>query len=215
MQVHPDGQPGSAAFRLVPVSGVVLDSIHYVVTAESSVLPLREGDLPTPGGAADFSFSLQLPAGSGYQLSLSASSANPSDQVECGGTYGPFSTDPGGSASFNVPLECHEVMGGPLTPEAQVRTDACPRVVTHEVIANPASAPVGGAIELSGSAYDLDGKPVVLSWAVGDASVATFSAVYGGMTTLTCNHASGPVSVTLTVDNGQCKKLLTTSINCN
>ena len=65
-----------------------------------------------------------------------------------------------------------------------------------------------------GAAYDLDGKAGVLSWAVSDASIATFSAVYGAMTTLTCNRPSGPVSVTLTVDNGQCKKLLTTSISC-
>ena len=214
MGVPQEGATGTTSFKLSPVSGVQLNAIHYLVTT-GNLQPIREGDFPTAGADADFSLSLQLPAGSGYQLSLAATSSDPSAKISCGGSYGPFSTLPGVSSKFSVLLECHEVKDGDLAQGAEVVTDACPRLVTRAIIATPAAAFIGTSLALTGSGYDLDGKAVVLSWELAAPWVGTLSSTNGEQSTLTCNQLSGgPVKVTLVVDNGQCKKRIATLISC-
>src|ERR1700760_659863 len=69
-----EGPTGTVGLSLQPVSGVTLNTVHYVVTKAGSTTPVSEGDLPTPGTAKTFSFGLPLPVGTGYTISLSATS---------------------------------------------------------------------------------------------------------------------------------------------
>src|ERR1700712_1887585 len=69
-----EGPTGTIGLSLQPVSGVTLNTIHYVVTKAGSSTPVSEGDLPTPGTASTFSFGLPLPVGTGYTVSLSGTS---------------------------------------------------------------------------------------------------------------------------------------------
>jgi len=81
-----EGSQGEVTLGLLPVTGVALNSVHYtVVNATGGVV--SEGDLPTPGDAKDISFGLSLPVGSGYTIALSAASADPNDNVTCGGRH--------------------------------------------------------------------------------------------------------------------------------
>src|SRR6478735_2859270 len=88
-QAAKEGPQGEVTLGLLPVTGVQLNSVHYVV-ANAAGVTVSEGDLPTPGDAKDFSFGLSLPVGTGYTISLTAASADPNDNITCGGSYGPF-----------------------------------------------------------------------------------------------------------------------------
>src|SRR5258706_14332838 len=69
-----EGPTGTIGLSLQPVSGVTLNTIHYIVTKAGSTTPVSEGDLPVPGTAKTFSFGLPLPVGTGYTISLSGTS---------------------------------------------------------------------------------------------------------------------------------------------
>ena len=210
-----DEHTGSLNLSLVPVTGVQIDQIAYVVDGPGSLAPIAEGDFPTAGTADSLSIALPLPPGDGYQLSLSGQSTVAGDHVACGGSFGPFGVHSGGATALNVAMECHQTKDGPIDPSTQIIVDACPRLRATGLIAQPAVASAaGGTIAVSGTAYDLDGKVVTYAWSLGDPSVATFSQSSGASTVATCAKPGSGVQLLLTVGNGECTKVLTSVISC-
>src|SRR4051794_38705628 len=125
-----DGHHGSVGLSLVPVTGVTLNSVHYVVANSATpAVTVSEGDLPTPGTASTFSFGVPLPVGTGYSISLSASSAETGDDITCAGSYGPFNVTPNSSTAFTLTLTCKDNTSGSILGGVDVKTDACPRLV--------------------------------------------------------------------------------------
>lgn len=162
-----EGPQGEVSLKLVPVSGVTLNTVHYVVTNSATpAVTISEGDLPTPGNAKDFSFGLSLPVGTGYTISLSAASAEPNDNITCGGSFGTFNVAPNQNTNFSLTLTCHDDTNGAIIGGVDVKTDACPRIVFDYVVATPGAADVGSAIAVAGKAHDLDGKTVTYAWKV-------------------------------------------------
>ncbi|HYQ03177.1 MAG TPA: hypothetical protein VER96_31100 [Polyangiaceae bacterium] len=209
-----EGSQGEVTLGLLPVTGVALNSVHYtVVNATGGVV--SEGDLPTPGDAKDISFGLSLPVGSGYTIALSAASADPNDNITCGGSYGPFNVLANTSAAFTLTLTCHDDTSGQTVGNIGVQTDACPRVSFDYIVATPATVAVGKTAAVAAKAHDLDGKVLTYSWKIANPSVGTFSPVTGAVSTFACQNPSTPNQVvTVTADNGECKKSLTTTISC-
>lgn len=211
-----EGPLGEVGLKLVPVSGVTLNTVHYVVTNSATpAVTISEGDLPTPGTAKDFSFGLSLPVGTGYTISLSAASAETGDNITCGGSYGTFNVAPNTATNFSLTLTCHDDTNGQIIGGVDVKTDACPKIVFDYVVATPAAADVGNTIAVAGKAHDLDGKTLTYSWKVATPATGTFSPVAGATSTLTCNNAKVGEIVTVTADNGECTKALTTTVSCN
>ena len=206
-----DGSRGAIELALLPVSGVTLSSVHYVVgNGATPPLTISEGDLPTPGAASSASFGLSLPVGTGYTISLSAASAESGDNITCGGSFGPFDVIANNSSSFSLTLTCHDDTTGQSLASVDVKTDACPRLVVDYVVATPTV----GEIQIStfsalAHAHDLDGKPVTYSW---QGTGLVFAPSTGANTSFMCNNVGG--LVTLTATNGECQKSLHTKVSC-
>lgn len=215
-QAGNEGNRGEATLKLVPVSGVTLNSVHYVVTNSATpAVTVSEGDLPTPGTAKDFSFGLSLPVGTGYTISLSAASAETGDNITCGGSFGTFNVAPNAATTFSLVLTCHDDTNGQIIGNVDVKTDACPKIVFDYVVATPAAADLGKTIAVLAKAHDLDGKALTYTWKVATPATGTFSPVSGATSTFTCNTAKPGEIVTVTAANGECVKSLTTTVSCN
>jgi hypothetical protein len=211
-----EGSLGEVGLKLVPVSGVTLNTVHYVVTnSDTPAVTVSEGDLPTPGTAKDFSFGLSLPVGTGYTISLSAASAETGDAITCGGSYGTFNVAPNTATNFSLTLTCHDDTNGQIIGGVDVKTDACPKVVFDYVVATPGAQDVGKDIDVLAKAHDLDGKTLTYTWKVATPATGAFTPVAGATSKLHCDSAKVGEIVTVTADNGECKKSLTTTVSCN
>ena len=214
-QVGREAPSGNVGLTLVPVSGVTLNSVQYVVTNSATPpVTFSTGDLPTPGTAKDFSFGLPLPVGTGYNISLSAASAETGDDITCAGSYGPFDIAPNSSKNFTLALTCKDNSSGQIIGVADVKTDACPRLVFDYAVATPSTGTIGKTISVSGRARDLDGRAVTYSWKIASPAVGTFAPLSGPSSTFTCSSPASGARVTVTASNGECIKDLATTLSC-
>lgn len=208
-----EGSTGTVGLVLQPVTGVTVNTVHYVVMQAGSATPVREGDLPTPGSASSYSLSLALPIGSGYSISLSAVAVE-SATTTCAGSFGPFDVAPNAGTALKIALACTDVSTGSSNPGITIQTEGCPRLVFESISAAPSSANIGGKIALVGAARDLDGKAVTYAWTVSDAVAGSFAPANTASSVFTCAAAGTNLVATLTANNGECTKPLSTTISC-
>lgn len=209
-----EGATGTIGLSLQPVAGITLNTIHYVVTQTGSATPVREGDLPTPGNAKTFNFGLPLPVGTGYKISLSGVAAE-SATTTCVGSSSVFDVTANTTVSVSLVLTCTDASNGSVNAGVTVATDACPRLIVDYVVVTPNTANVpGGTIAVAGSARDLDNKPITYSWKVANAAVGSFAPANAAASTFTCLGAGANVELSITADNGECKKVLGTTVSC-
>lgn len=189
--VRPD-HTGQIGLELQLAPGLEIDAVNYTIVGPGGF---------TRTGAIDVSHSLTisavlggLPFGGGYQISLTASSAD-------GGAVC------GGSATFDitgpdtVPVALH--MTCELAPETgsilvNGTLNVCPRI--HRLDATPAEVIFGGSIALHAAATDVDAapSPLAYSW------TATSGSFTGGTTadpTFSCGH-TGLVTITVAASDG-------------
>lgn len=213
-----DGSIGSIGLKLVPVSGVTINSVNYVVTGTPAIpgTALPSGVLPTPGTDKTFNFGVQVPVGTGYTLSLTAASAETGDDVTCTGAVGPFNIAPNTPTNIAVTLTCRDNSTGQFIASVDVKTDACPRLVADYVVAIPAAQDVGKNIAVNALGHDLDGKTVKYAWSVpaANAGVGSFAAAAAQATTFGCASPGNNVPVTVTMSNGECTRPLLTTVSC-
>jgi hypothetical protein len=211
-----DGNHGGLKLALVPVSGVTLSLVHYVVTnGATPAVIIGEGDIPAPGSSGDINLGLSLPVGTGYKVSLSAASAEVGDNITCGAAFGPLNVLPNTVQGVELVLTCHDDTNGSGAPGLQVTTDACPRLAFDYVTANPPRGGIGAPnINVLAAARDLDGKAVTYSWKVSNPAAATFTPSTGPASTLACNSASSNLLATVTATNGDCTKALSIEVQC-
>ena len=199
---------------LQPVSGVTLSSIHYVVGKAGSLVPVLEGDLPTPGTATAFTVGLPIPTGVGYSLSLSGVSTE-SDAVTCTGGVSSFDVRPGQATNLSMPLSCTDAATGPGNNQVTIQTDTCPRLMLDFIVAAPNSANVpNGTIQVSSKAHELDAKPITYAWTVAG-GIGVFGAASAASTTFTCKARGSNADLTATASNGECTKSISTPVSCN
>ena len=210
--VSKEAAANTVGLELQPVAGVTINTVHYVVTAGGMTNPVLEGDLPTPGSGTTFNAGLPVPVGVGYTLSLSAISAE-STAISCTGSAGPFNVLPNQSTRLSIELTCIDARNGAVNDVVAVSTDACPRLIVDYVAVTPSTGNVNGEVQVFAQAHDLDGKPVTYAWHSADASVVSFAA-NAANTRLTCLSSATDLALTLTANNGQCSKSLSTRVSC-
>ncbi|MET0791003.1 MAG: hypothetical protein ABW061_05735, partial [Polyangiaceae bacterium] len=217
-------KPGSAkaetvntvGLELQPVAGVTLNTIHYIVTKDGVATPVLEGDLPTPGTGKTFTVGLPIPVGNGYTLSLSAVSVE-SAVITCAGSVGPFDIAPNQTKQLATTLVCTDANKGNANNVVTVATDACPRLIVDYVVVSPNTATTtapNNTIAVATKAHDLDNKPLTYAWKLADPTIATFASATAATTTLTCVNKKDLVDITLTANNGECIKAITTQVSC-
>jgi hypothetical protein len=213
-----EGDSGQVSLNLVPVAGITVNSVNYVVTGTPAIpgTPLPSGVLPTPGTSNNFTFGIPVPVGTGYTLSLTAVSAETGDDITCTGSHGPFDVTPNTSTGFPMTLTCVDNSNGQLVATVDVKTNACPRLIPDYASAIPGSANVGSNIALNALGHDLDGKVVTYAWSIAaaDAAVGSFVNATSQAATFTCNGPGDAKAVTVTLSNGECTKPLITTVTC-
>lgn len=213
-----EGTEGGVGLKLVPVSGVTLNSVNYVVTGTPAIAgtPLPSGVLPTPGTDDNFTFAIPVPVGTGYTLSLTAASAETGDDVTCTGSFGPFDVTPNTSSNFSLSLVCVDNSNGQLVGTVGVVSEDCPRLIPDYVVAIPGTASVGDSIAVNALGHDLDGKPVSYAWSIpaANADAGSFANPALQSTAFNCTGPGVSIPATVTMSNTECDKTIFTTISC-
>jgi hypothetical protein len=207
-----DGKHGQVGLNLVPVSGVTINVVSYKVTQGAGGAVVKSGNLPVPGTASEFSFGVPLPVGTGYVLSLEAVSTD--GKVTCAGGAGPFNVTANQTIDITPTLTCTDITTGQTASTVEVTTSACPDISFDYVIATPKGTDVGKSISLLSNATSASSATLKYSWKLATASVGTFSNPLIKDTSLHCDAQGDNVKVTVTADNGECTKSLSTTVSC-
>ena len=207
-----DGKLGQVGLNLQPVSGVIINTISYSVTQGQGGAVVKAGNLPVPGTGKDFSFGVPLPVGTGYYLTLSGATAN--GDTTCAGGFGPFNITANTSVDITPVLTCTNITTGQPVVIVDVETTACPDISFDYVVATPTAADVGSAISVLSNAVSASAKPLTYQWSLSTPAVGAFTPPTAKDASLACNAAGTGVTVTVTANNGECSKSLSTKVSC-
>jgi hypothetical protein len=146
-----------------------------------------------------------LPAGSGYTITLSATSTD--GNTTCAG-QAQFAVVAGQTVGVNVDLICDAPDNdGQITVNGRV--DNCPRLTFYSVA--PLTVGVGGHISLNAAATDLDpATTLAFSWT---SAVGTIAPPGAAVATYTCTQA-GAQTLNLSVTDGLCADTAAVQVNC-
>jgi 3-phytase len=196
---------GSVGLALTLMPGVTIDAFNYVVSGPGGFA--RSGAVDISQSAKLAVLISSLPAGSGYSVSISATSTD--SATSCSGSSA-FAVSAKTTSQVTVNLQCREApKKGSVTVTGALNT--CP--VLDGIDASPADALIGTPIRLAASAHDSDAGPAALGyqWA---ASSGNLSNGTTATPTVTCT-VPGPVTVTATASDGDCSDSLTATVNCS
>ncbi|HVT10162.1 MAG TPA: metallophosphoesterase [Polyangia bacterium] len=196
------GAVGAVALVVNGVPPATFNSFSYSLTGPTS----RTGAIDTTNSSTVSAVIGAVAAGAGYALTLSGTSTD--GQTTCSGASTAFSVAAGATTSVSIVVDCHRP---PSTGSIQINgtINVCPLITS--VSANP---PVGNVISLASVANDPDGapQPLTYAWTTGS---GTLSSATAQNPTLTCT-APGPVSLTLTVSDGDagCVATFSVAVTC-
>jgi hypothetical protein len=180
---------GSVRLALLLGNGSKVSSASYSISGPGGFT--QSGSLDVSNSSTISGVIGGLPAGSGYTISISATSTD--GTTSCAGSAG-FSVTAGATTSVTIHLTCHEA---PTTGTISVNgtINICPNI--DSVSANP---PAGNVITLASTADDPDSgpQPISYSWTT---TSGTLSSASAQNPTLTCT-APGVATLTLSVSDG-------------
>ena len=195
---------GSVGLAL-QTGGVTLNSVSYTIVGPGFT---KSGSINVANSTVISAVIGGIPAGNGYSISLSASDAANS-AVNCTGSAS-FNVTAGATSSTQVKLQCKTPpkTGGVLVNGS---LNICPAIDSLSVA--PAETTVGNSVGLSASGSDADKIPSALSYSWTSTS-GTIAGANSANASLTCT-AVGPVTVTLTVSDGDCSDTLSQTVTCS
>jgi len=197
------GDVGSVGLALDLGAGVSLNTIDYQITGNGFT---KSGSIGVSDSNRIRGLIGGIPAGSGYDIRLwTDAAANHGAACEGSAT---FAVRSGAVTTARVALRCRIThASGSVEVEGQV--NVCP--VVSALSALPLTASVGGVIALSVETLDLDSGPSapVVEWTATSGALGAD----GAAAELQCT-ASGPVSVTVSVSDGDCEASDSVSVLC-
>jgi hypothetical protein len=183
---------GSAQMSLELAGGVTIAAAAYTITGPNGFT--RTGSIDVSHSNTLSAIIGPLPAGTGYSISVTASSTD--GGLSCLGSA-TFDVVAHKTVDVSVHLLCHQAPGnGSVFVNGTL--NVCPQI--DSISASPAEVFVGGSIALSGAAHDKDAGPAPLRYRWSAKSGALDDAESSNPE-FTCTTA-GPVTVTLTVSDG-------------
>ena len=192
-----------AAVQLAP--GTTLDTVSYAIGGPGGFA--RAGNVDV-SHSATVSFTVGgIPAGQGYNISISGTASN--GTTTCSGS-GTFAITPRMTTVLSIKIQCREQ---PRTGSVQINgtLNICP--VVDGISASPGEVMVGFPAALAATAHDTDSRPGPISYSW----VATSGMLAGATTpnpTLFCT-AVGVSAVILTVSDGDCTDTGSVTIVCS
>ena len=197
---------GSVSVALMGAGGVTISTVGYSIMGPNAFS--KTGAIDVSASSTISSTIGGLPAGSGFTITLSASSTNNSET--CSGTAG-FTVLAHQTASVAVPIECRE---GPKTGSVLVNgvINVCPQI--DGLTATPTEIFVGSSVALVATAHDTDGGPSVLTYAWTASSGALADAA-SASTRFTCT-SPGTATIGLVVSDGDagCNDTSSVTVTC-
>ncbi|HTQ06484.1 MAG TPA: metallophosphoesterase [Polyangiaceae bacterium] len=194
---------GQLQVALQLANGTSVSSATYTITGPGGFT--KSGNLNVGNSGAISAVIGGLPAGTGFSITLSATSTDGS--TSCAGSA-TFNVTAGGTTSVTVHLSCHEAA---TTGSVMVNgvINVCPNI--DSVSSDP---PNGNVITIESTADDPDNgpQPLTYQWT---ASSGTLSNATSANPTLTCT-APGTVSLTETVSDGDagCNSTFNLQVSC-
>src|SRR6478609_10043408 len=202
-------QVGEGALGLTLSSGATLTAVNYTIIGPASFN--KAGSLDVSNSTTISGLIGGLPAGSGYVVTLSASTADAS--LTCSG-----------SATFNVSAHQTTPVSVAVTCKEPAKTgsvlvngvlNVCP--VVDGLSVTPSDLVVGGSVGVSATAHDSDAAPAALSYQWTTTS-GTLSSATAQNPTFTCT-AAGTATLTLKVSDGDakpdCADSATATVTCS
>lgn len=210
------GQKGAGSDHLGEVtldlqlnSGATIDAASYTVVGPAGFS--KTGSIDVSRSSKISANIAGLPAGSGYSITLSASTTDAS--ATCSGSAA-FNVAAHQTTPVTVALSCKEAS---KTGSVLVNGVLNICAVVDGISANPSSIDVGGSVALGGLAHDSDAGPAALTYQWSTTS-GTLSSASSANPTFTCT-TPGPATVSLTVSDGDttagCGDTLTAIVTCS
>jgi hypothetical protein len=195
---------GSLGLALDAAPGVSLGSFSYTITGPGGFS--RQASVDLSGSSKLSTLVGGLPVGTGFGITLQAKTLDGSTQ--CGGSAS-FDVAARATTQVTVHLQCHEAARtGSVLINGTL--NLCP--VIDSLGASPAEALVGSRVTLTALAHDTDGLPTALAYAW-RASSGTLSSPSSASPSFQCT-ASGDVTLTLSVSDGDCSDTLSATVGC-
>jgi hypothetical protein len=209
---------GSVGMQLLIPGGANLGPIAWTIAGPGGApTVVRSGTVQVLYSNAIMFVVADIPAGTGYVATLTATSTNGS--VRCAGSSA-FDISAGATTSTSVLMQCSSTPSGAHVTQVTGTAYNCGAWNTFNV--SPIETAVGGTIALSATATGPSVPDLTYSWSTSNASVGTLSATTQSGTgasagvTFTC-AAPGTTTITLTVgdgpvpDGGMCNPTLDTT----
>ena len=203
---RPDARDEAGSIGLaLQTGGVTLNSVSFTIIGTGYT---KSGTINLTNSSVLSAVIGGIPVGTGYSISLNASDAT-NAAVTCTGSAS-FDIAAGATTSTQVKLQCKTP---PKTGSVMVNgtLNVCPAIDSLSIA--PAETTVGNAVGLAASGSDADRMPSALSYAW-TSSAGTISGASTASASLTCT-AVGPVTVTLTVSDGDCSDTLSQTVTCS
>jgi hypothetical protein len=180
-------------------------TVHYVLSGNG--LAPRAGDIDVSDAQATPSIVLGgIPAGSGYLISLTATSTDAGSA--CAGSA-TVNVAVGVTTSVAIELLCRSsTMGGAVTVSASLHV--CPSIGSFQ--ASPLRTSIGGSIDLAVDAYDDDTPHPMLAWSA-PPGAGGFTDPTAPRTRFIC-AAVGTFTLGVVVSDGFCADSAHVSIAC-
>jgi hypothetical protein len=197
---------GDVSVALTGAGGVTINAVTYTITGPMAFM--KSGSIDVSASSTISATIGGLPAGSGFSITLTASSTDGSQS--CTGTA-PFTVMPHQTTPVTVPVRCHEgAKTGSVLATGVV--NVCPQI--DGVTATPTEVFVGSSIALVATAHDTDGLPSPLSYAW-TASSGALADSTSPVTRFTCT-APGTATIGLSVSDGDapCADAATVAVTC-
>ncbi|MET0794553.1 MAG: lamin tail domain-containing protein [Polyangiaceae bacterium] len=185
--------------------GITLNSVSYTILGAGFS---KSGTINVANSTQVSAVIGGIPAANGYTITLSASDAGNSG-INCSGSAS-FNVTAGATTSTQVHLQCKTPpkTGGVLVNGT---LNVCPVIDSLSVA--PAETTVGHSVDLVAAGSDADHQPSALSYSW-TSTGGTLIAANAATASLACT-AAGPVTVTLTVSDGDCSDTLTQVVTCS
>jgi 5'-nucleotidase len=196
---------GAATFDLQLAQDLTINSVSYTITGPNVFTKM--GSIDVSHSATVTATIGGLPTGTGFSISLSATSTN--GQVTCAGSA-TFDVAARATTPLAVHLVCHET---PRTGSVLVNgtLNVCPLI--DGVSASPGEVIVGRSVGLSVVAHDLDAAPSALSY--------TWTTTSGEIRNPTAQSprfsctGTGSVTIMVSASDGDCRDTGTVTVVCD
>jgi hypothetical protein len=187
------GDIGSVGLQLTLPGGEQVNTIQWAITGPNGTTNVvQSSSVMVQGQAARFQVG-NIPAGSGYQFTLSGNSTD--STVTCTGSA-QFSIVAHATTIVSVQMACGIVGTGGRGTNVNGMTFNC--AAWSSVTANPSETAVGSSIALNATANGPQPSMLTYAWS---SSTGSFSSPNAATSNFTCTQV-GPAMVTLAVGDG-------------